>query len=82
MNETRDSSICWKGALNLRPNLTQKEMMKRGQPHGLVVKFGVLCFDSLGSVPGHGPTLLVSSHAVAVTHIQNRGRLAQMLAQG
>ena len=32
--------------------------------------------------PGHGPTPLVSSHAVAVTHIQNGGRLAQMLAQG
>ena len=53
-----------------------------GQPSGLVVKFGVLCFNSPGSVPGHGPTPLVGGHAVAVTHIQNRGRLAQMLAQG
>ena len=35
----------------------------------------------MGSDPRHGPTPL-STHAVAVTYIQNRGRLAQMLAQG
>ena len=34
-----------------------------------------------GSDPGHRPTPLIS-HAVAMTHIQNRGRLVQMLAQG
>ena len=38
-------------------------------------------FSGLGSVPGCGPTPLAGGHAVAVTHIQNRGRLAQMLAQ-
>ena len=54
----------------------------RGQLHGLVVKFGALYFGGLGSVPRHGPTPLLGSHAVAATHIQNRGRLAQMLAQG
>ena len=54
----------------------------RGQPCGLVVKFGALGFGSLGSVPGHGSTTLVGSHAVVVTHIQNRGHLAHMLAQG
>ena len=35
----------------------------------------------MGSDPGHGPTPLVS-HAVVATHIPNRERLAQMLAQG
>lgn len=49
---------------------------------GLGVKFGTLHFSSPGSVPGHGPILLVNSHAVAVKHVQNRGRLAQMLDQG
>ena len=54
-----------------------------GQPHGVVVKSSALYF--------HGPSLLVwipganlhhlSSHTVTATHIQNRGRLAQMLAQ-
>ena len=52
-----------------------------GWPCGLVVKFDVLCLSGLGSVPGGGPPPLVSSRAVVVTHIQNRGRLAQMLAQ-
>ena len=31
-------------------------------------------------VPGHRPTALVGGHAVVAAHIQNRGRLAQMLA--
>ena len=35
----------------------------------------------MDSDAGHGCTLLVS-HAVAVTHIEKRGRWAQMLAQG
>ena len=53
-----------------------------GRPHGLVVKFSTLCFSTPGSVPRSGHTPLFSGHAVAATHIQNRGRLAQMLAQG
>ena len=53
-----------------------------GWCHGLVVKFSTLHFSSPGSVPRHGPRPLISSHAVAVTHVQNRGTLAQMLAQG
>ena len=53
-----------------------------GQPCGLVVKFRVLHFGGPGSVPGHGPTSLLGSHAMVVTHIQNKGRLAQILAQG
>ena len=52
-----------------------------GQHLGLVVKFGVHHFSGLGSVPRRRPMSLVNSHAVVVTHIQNRGRLAQMLAQ-
>ena len=35
----------------------------------------------MGPDPGRRATPLVS-HAVAATHRQNRGRLAQMLAQG
>ena len=38
---------------------------------------GVCGFDL-----GHGPTDISSSYAVVVSQIQNRGRLAQMLAQG
>ena len=48
----------------------------RGQPRGLVVKFSMLHFVGLGSVPRHWSTPLISSHAVAATHIQNRERLA------
>ena len=54
----------------------------RGQPRGGVVKCRVLHFNSLGSVPRHRPIPLTGSHAVAVTHLPNRGRLAQMFVQG
>ena len=53
-----------------------------GGAHGLGVKFGALCFNGLRVDPEHEPTPLTGDHAVAVTHIQNRGRLPQMLAQG
>ena len=53
----------------------------KGQPHSLVVKFATLHFSGLGLVPGHTPTPLISSHAMAATHMQNRARLAKMLAQ-
>ena len=52
-----------------------------GQPHGLMGKFSVLHISSPGSVPGHGPMPLIGGHAVVATHMQNRGRLVQMLAQ-
>ena len=55
---------------------------KGGQPCGLVIKFGTLHFGGPGSVPGGGPTPLVSGHAVVATHVQNRERLAHILAQG
>ena len=54
----------------------------RSWPHGLEVKFGALCFGGLGSVPACRLTPLVGGHAVVATHIRDRGRLAQMLAQG
>ena len=47
-----------------------------------MVKFSALCFGGLGLIPEHRPTPLNGGDAVAVIHIQNRGRLAQMLAQG
>ena len=53
-----------------------------GQPRSLVVKFYVLHFGSPRLVPGLGSTLLICGHAVTTTLIQNRGRLAQLLAQG
>ena len=36
----------------------------------------------MGLDPGCGPTYCSSSHSVVVSHIENRGRLAQMLAHG
>ena len=69
-------------SFNFLINTALKKLLFRGQPRGLVVKFGALRFGGPGLVPGCGPTPLVGSRAVAVTHIQNRERLAQMLAQG
>ena len=45
----------------------------------------MLCFGGLGFVgsdPGCGPTHHSSGHAVAASYIHNRGKLAQMIAQG
>ena len=53
-----------------------------GWPPVLVVKFCTLHFGSPGFVLGCRSTSLVNGHAVAASHIQNRGRLAQTLAQG
>ena len=53
-----------------------------GWSHRLVVKFSALHLGGLGLVPRHGPAPLISSHAMVTTHIQDRGKLAQMLAQG
>ena len=49
----------------------------RGWAHGLLARFSTLHFGDLGSGPGRGPIVLVSSHAVVMTHTENRGRLAQ-----
>ena len=62
--------------------LKSKKVENRGQPCVLVVKLSALCFGGPDSVPSHGPAPLVDGHAIAASHIQNRGRLAQMLAQG
>ena len=43
-----------------------------------------LCFGGpgfVGSDPRHGHTYYSSSHAIAASHIENRGRLVQTLAQ-
>ena len=62
--------------------LQVNESAVEGWVCGLVVKFSALSFGSLGSAPIHGPTPLGRGHAVVATRIQNRGRLAQMLALG
>ena len=67
---------------NKKELLEIKKVIIEGWPRGLVVKFSMLYFSGLCSVPGHRPTSLIGIRAVAGTHIQNRGRLAQMLAQG
>ena len=53
-----------------------------GQPGGLVVKYRMLCFGGLGSIPRRRPTPLVGGHAVEASHIQNRGRVAQTSGHG
>ena len=50
--------------------------------HGLVVNLGVLGLEVWGSILRQGPILLVSGHAVAAFHIQNRGRLVMDLSSG
>ena len=44
----------------------------QGWPCGLMVKFCTHHCSGLGLVPGHGPTPLISGHAVVVTHIQKK----------
>ena len=54
-----------------------------GGPGSLVGYVHTLHFSSPGftiSGPRHRPMCYSSSHAVATSHVQNRGRLAQMLA--
>ena len=67
----------------LKENFSSLKIL-RAQPCGQVVKVPCALLQwpgFTGSDPGHGPTPLIS-HAVEVSHIQNRGRLAQMLVQG
>ena len=56
--------------------------MTWASPSSLVVKFGMLHFGGLGSVPRSGTTPLISGHAVVVAHIQKEEDWQQMLAQG
>ena len=86
--------LCWDStvpqpALPTKPVFSLPNLLKGSiknpewaSPGGLVVKFGALCFGSLGLVPRHGPTALISGHAVAVAHIQNRGRPATDVSSG
>ena len=61
-----------------------KERRLRGWPGGIVVKLVHSASAAQASwvrIPGTDPMPCSSSHAEAASHIQNRGRLAQMLAQ-
>ena len=65
-------------------NCTLKSDYNGGWPCGQVVKVPCALLQQLrlvGLDPGCQPTPLIS-HAVEASHVQNRGRLAQMLAQG
>ena len=55
--------------------------MSRASPGGLVVKFGTLCFGTLGSVSGYGPTPLIGGHTVVAAHIQKEEDWQQMLVE-
>ena len=61
-----------------------KETSVGARPLAEWLKFCTLCLGGLGlRVCIQGANLHHSSnHAVAATHIQNRGRLAHMLAEG
>ena len=56
--------------LQRNQNWVYQKMQFVGWSRGLLVKFSTLCFGSPGSVPGCESTPLISSHAVAATHIQ------------
>ena len=62
--------------------MNTSKMKIKGQPYGIVVKFGALCFGGLGSWVWILGADLPLSHAEVATHIQNRERLAQRLAPG
>ena len=51
-------------------------------PGGLVVKFSMLHFGCPGSFLRHGPTPLISGHALMAAHVQNKGRLATDVSSG
>ena len=59
-------------------DLTLNCIHLRNEGLALTLRFGGLGFMGLDS--GHGPTHHSSTYAVAASHIQNIGRLAQMLA--
>ena len=52
------------------------------QPNGIVVKFGVLRFGDLGSVPGHGPTPLLVAMLRRQSTYKTEEDWQQMLVQG
>ena len=62
-----------------------KNTESRGQPGGVVVKFTCSTLAAWGSqvqIPGMDLYTHSSNHAVVASYIQNRGILAQTLAQG
>lgn len=67
----RNLSSCVLVMCPLYVNKKLKTKSRGAGPHGILVKFGVLCLGGLGLVgldPGRRPTTLIS-HAVEVTHI-------------
>ena len=74
---------CYFSPLAIQLRKSPKKYAVGGWAGGIVVKF--VCSASTAWVrdPDYwgGPPRCSSSHAVSVSHIQNRGRLAQMLAQ-
>ena len=71
--------ISQKGNMHRKMGLSKDCL--RGRPEWL--KFCELCFSGLGFAgldPGCGPAPPIS-HAMEASHIQSRGRLAQVLAQ-
>ena len=62
-----------------------KKCKNQAWPSGIVVEFTrsalAVAWGFLWSDPGDGPTHCSSSRAVAASHTENRGRLAQILTQ-
>ena len=57
--------------------------ISQASPHGLVVKFSLLCFSGQVQFPGANlHRLSVSGHVVVAAHIQREEDWQQMLAQG
>ena len=70
---------------SIESTLLVKKKKYGGRPNGIVAKFGCSALAAQGSwvqILGMDLTYCSSSPTVAVSYIQNRGRLAQMLAQG
>ena len=61
---------------------TSRVLILYGELCGLVQPVPLWWSRFTASGPRHGPTPLLGGHAGVKTHIQNRGRLAKMLAQG
>ena len=65
------------------PNIGSIKIQFWASPSGLLVKFGVLCFSSLGSIPGHRPTPLVCQRPCCGSSSQTEGgRLAADVTSG
>ena len=75
----QNQDLNYRNKVNYKSNV--KEVDPGASPMAKCLKFCTLYLGSPGSDRGSGPAPL-SSHTVEAYHIQSRGRLAQMLAQG